>query len=164
MMPPVLNIRGLSAGAVDGDGRHIQLEWRSHPACSPTGFQYTAWEEVPQQVDRVCDWFNSGVANRAGAAELAAGLYYNLVVVHPFSNGNGRLCRLLASTAFQRVGLPFAVLPDNGHSKSRQQFQQAWQWADRHVHDPLKHLEVYMLQCLLQTCLNLKLSQFRVVS
>ncbi len=158
MMLPVLNIRGLSAGAVDGDGRHTQLEWRSHPACSPTGFQYTAWEEVPQQVDRVCDWFNSGVANRAGAAELAAGLYYNLVVVHPFGNGNGRLCRLLASTAFQRVGLPFAVLPDNGHSKSRQQFQQAWQWADRHVHDPLKHLEVYMLQCLLQTCLNLRLS------
>ena len=52
-------------------------------------------------------------------------------------------------------GLSAGAVDGDGRSKSRQQFQQAWQWADRHVHDPLKHLEVYMLQCLLQTCLNL---------
>ena len=62
----------------------------------------------------------------------------------------------LASTTFQHVGLFFAVPPDNGHCKSRQQLQQAWQWAGRHLQDPLKHLEVYMLQCLLQMCLDLK--------
>ena len=107
-------------------------------------------------MDELCAWFYEGVAEGAGAAQLAAGLYYNLVVVHPFSNGNGRLCRLLAFPAFQRVGLPFVVLPMNGHSTNDKHFKQAWQWADSHLHYPLKHLELNMLQCLLRTCLNFK--------
>ena len=60
------------------------------------------------------------------------------------------------ATAFQRVGLPFMALPDNGHSRSRQHFQQAWKWADCHLQYPLKHLEVHMLQCLLRTCFSFK--------
>ena len=107
-------------------------------------------------MDAACTWFNEGVAAGAGAAQLAAGLYYKLIVVHPFINGNGRLCRLLASTAFQRVGFPFVVLPMNGHSKNGSHFIQAWQWADSHSQDSLKHLELYMLQCLLHTCLEFK--------
>ena len=109
-------------------------------------------------MDAACAWFNQGVASGAGAAHLAAGLYYNLIKVHPFTNGNGRLCRLLASTAFQRVGFPFVELPKNGHSKSHKHFIQAWQWADSHSQNSLKHLELYMLQCLLETCLSFKRS------
>ena len=94
---------------------YSQIGAASPLVCRPA-FQYATWEEAPKRVDGVCDWFNG-----AGAAELAAGLHYKLVMVHPFSRRT--------FSAGVAVGRP-------------------------HGQDLLKHLEVYMLQCILQASLT----------
>ncbi|KAG2482740.1 hypothetical protein HYH03_018335 [Edaphochlamys debaryana] len=62
----------------------------------------------------------------------AATLFYDMITLHPFENGNGRLCWLLVAFALQAVGEPFALGMTNGHSKSRQQYLKA-ELADRYV-------------------------------
>lgn len=52
------------------------------------------------------------------AVRVAVQLMLDFVTIHPFSNGNGRMCRLLFSYALQRMGFPFPVMLDSGHSKS----------------------------------------------
>ena len=49
---------------------------------------------------------------------VAVQLMLDFVTIHPFNNGNGRMCRLLFSYALQRMGFPFPVTFDSGHKKS----------------------------------------------
>lgn len=55
---------------------------------------------------------NGDVASRAGVhpAIQAAELHYNLVAVHPFADGNGRIARLLMNAHMLRHGYPLVVI------------------------------------------------------
>jgi Fic family protein len=52
------------------------------------------------------------LANRSGLHPLvqAAELHYNLVAIHPFSDGNGRTSRLMMNYVLMRAGFPAAVI------------------------------------------------------
>ena len=52
---------------------------------------------MPELVDGFIKWLNSKGAKRLAPEELAYRAYYKLVRIHPFLEGNGRLCRLLAN-------------------------------------------------------------------
>jgi Fic/DOC family protein len=62
------------------------------------------------------EWLADQAATRYSEDELAVGLGYRLVVVHPFGNGNGRWSRLaadalvvaLGGARFTRGGVPLA--------------------------------------------------------
>lgn len=47
-------------------------------------------------------------------------LFYELITIHPFSNGNGRLCRYFLTWSLMRDGFPFPVSFSSGHTKRRQ--------------------------------------------
>jgi fido (protein-threonine AMPylation protein) len=49
-------------------------------------------------------------------------LFYEVIQVHPFQDGNGRLCRILLNYALEREGFPFAVPLTSGHSKARKHY------------------------------------------
>jgi hypothetical protein len=49
-------------------------------------------------------------------------LFYEVIQVHPFQDGNGRLCRILLNYALERAGFPFAVPLTSGHSKARKHY------------------------------------------
>ena len=59
------------------------------------------------------------------AVAVAAQLMLDFVTIHPFNNGNGRLCRLLFSYALQRMNFPFPVTLDSGYSKSYKHYVNA---------------------------------------
>lgn len=50
----------------------------------------------------------------------AARLFYETVTLHPFENGNGRLCRLLYSFGIMQAGIPFPAILSTGHSKAHE--------------------------------------------
>ena len=49
-------------------------------------------------------------------------LFYEVIQVHPFEDGNGRLCLLLLNYALCVAGFPFAVPLTSGHSKARKHY------------------------------------------
>lgn len=65
------------------------------------------------------------IANHQHPIQLATYLFYELITIHPFENGNGRLCRLLLAWSLMRDGLPFAVNFSSGHRSRRQHYMHA---------------------------------------
>ena len=59
--------------------------------------------EVEDRVDAILDKYNSSFCRERGL-EARAGLIYELLAEHPFSDGNGRLCRLLADHVLGSMG------------------------------------------------------------
>jgi Fic family protein len=57
--------------------------------------------------------------------EAASALFYDMITLHPFIDGNGRLCRLLVTYALRRVGFPFCIPLSSHHKKSRKHYMLA---------------------------------------
>jgi Fic family protein len=70
-------------------------------------------EGDPAQLERGCASilasYNDAISNGTGFIVSAADLFYKMITLHPFADGNGRLCRLLVSYALMRAGFPFIV-------------------------------------------------------
>ena len=61
---------------------------------------------------------------------IASRLFHAVISLHPFVNGNGRLCRLLFSYALGRMGVTYPVVLGTGQKKSRKAYGRALQAAD----------------------------------
>ena len=80
-------------------------------------FFYQPSELIPSLILTICDFYNQSLCAIANTSDqvprlyrLAAVLFMQFVTVHPFSDGNGRLARLLASHVLRAV-TPFPVTP-----------------------------------------------------
>jgi len=71
--------------------------------------------------------------------EIAARFHHRLVYIHPFTNGNGRFCRVIADVMLIQKGKePFAWGENLGRTgDSRQRYIAALQAADRTDYQPL---------------------------
>jgi len=64
--------------------------------------------------------------NRQDPYSLAAQLCHDFVCIHPFEDGNGRMCRLLLNYALLHYGLPFPVaLGYTVHKKAKSKYLRA---------------------------------------
>ena len=83
-------------------------------------------EGDPVQLERGCASilasYNDAIRNGTGFIVSAADLFYKMITLHPFTDGNGRLCRLLVSYALMRAGFPFIVTLTSFHQKSRNHY------------------------------------------
>lgn len=137
----------LMCGAVDEDGSVIASgKYRSCPSHSGTGYTYPDPAAIPELLQSVVNRYNTKFQAGEDMYSLAAYLLYHTVIVHPFENGNGRLCRLLAAYAASAAGHPFVLDLNNGRKKCRQHYQQVLRHADMHCQD-LSRLECFMLEC-----------------
>ena len=86
-------------------------------------------EGDPAQLERGCASilasYNDAISNGIGFIVSAADLFYKMITLHPFADGNGRLCRLLLSYALMRAGFPFIVTLSSFHRKSRNHYMMA---------------------------------------
>mmetsp|Transcript_25159 Transcript_25159/g.22887 ORF Transcript_25159/g.22887 Transcript_25159/m.22887 type:complete len:251 (+) Transcript_25159:186-938(+) len=115
----------LMENAVNCNGKPIcNGEIRKHPVYADN-YVYMHHEDVPAEVTRIVNDFNIAVQNKCDPIKIAADLFYDLITAHPFEDGNGRLCRLIAAYAFLATGTPFAVPISSGHRKSRNHYMKA---------------------------------------
>jgi fido (protein-threonine AMPylation protein) len=126
-------------------------EFRLTPCRSGTGFQYLQPEYIHNAVHAAVCSFNSALAAAVHPVQAAADLFYSVIAIHPFCDGNGRLCRLLASYAFMCSGVPFSVTLCNGHRKSAKHLLVCLQRADR-VGSDRHSLYSYFVLAVAQSC------------
>jgi fido (protein-threonine AMPylation protein) len=81
-------------------------------------------ESVANAVDRLITKYNDELKNENPISKATA-LFYDLITIHPFINGNGRLCRLLLAWSLMRDGFPFAFDLTSGRKKARKHYVEA---------------------------------------
>lgn len=74
-------------------------------------FTPVAPEYVMEQLTDMVDWLNDENTLAMDPIERAAIAHYKLVLVHPFTDGNGRTARLLLNLIMMRSGFPPVILP-----------------------------------------------------
>ena len=68
-------------------------------------FKPLAPEEVPEAVDRICREYSLVVGNHVLSPLIAIPVFIrDFLCIHPFSNGNGRMSRLLAALLLRQSG------------------------------------------------------------
>jgi Fic family protein len=66
-------------------------------------YEGPGWDLVPSLMDELVEWLNA--AKKIPALVSAAMAHLNLVMVHPFSDGNGRMARCLQTLVLARDGI-----------------------------------------------------------
>lgn len=122
----------LMSGAMDNNGKfrtcHVQAD----------GYSFVHPDIIETQMEKLVGDFEREVSSNANAICSASHLMLKFVTIHPFENGNGRMCRFLFSYALQRMGFPFPVLFDSGHTKSQNHYINALKKAQgKHNNNPL---------------------------
>ncbi|KXZ53548.1 hypothetical protein GPECTOR_7g998 [Gonium pectorale] len=138
-------------GAREGNQCVVKAgEYRSTPAHSDTGYVYPEPSLIDQEVERVVAKFNENLpkvlSGHMDPELLAAQLFYDMVTAHPFENGNGRLCRLLAAFALMAAGDPFPTPLTDGHKDTRSRYRHVLRHADKHGGD-VSRLAAHIMEC-----------------
>jgi Fic family protein len=66
-------------------------------------YQGPPWQEVPRLIEEIVDWLGGG--EETDVVVKAALAHLNVVSVHPFRDGNGRISRIVQSLVLAREGL-----------------------------------------------------------
>jgi Fic family protein len=66
--------------------------------------------ELTTSMDKFISWLNSEHASYLHPIVVAATAHYELVKIHPFTDGNGRTSRLLMNTILMKYGFPPVVI------------------------------------------------------
>lgn len=73
------------------------------------GKSYLDFRKIPKKLEEFCDWINLKKREKyltcADAYEFSFETHYNLVKIHPWSDGNGRVSRLLMNMIQMEQGL-----------------------------------------------------------
>lgn len=77
------------------------------------GASYVSENDVGPLMDELLKKMNKGIEIGINPIVLAAKSYQQMVSIHPFTDGNGRTCRLVMDYVLMRAGLPPAALGPN---------------------------------------------------
>ena len=80
---------------------------------------YPSHEFVPANMTEIVKEYNRKSSQPHDMYQLASWLYYNVVSLHPFEDGNGRISRLLWCYSLMRDGLPIPAVLTSGHKRSQ---------------------------------------------
>ena len=121
--------------------------YRTHAAHNGAGTQYADAACISSMVDKTMRTFAEESAVRETQISAIARAVHSLLLIHPFQNGNGRLCHMLAGVMVKRLSLaPFAVPLSSCRSRSRKHFFRALQYADRNGN--VGHLSTILLNAI----------------
>jgi len=127
--------------AQDPSGKFIEMplikgDWKmqpNYPTKEGVVFAYCPPEHVSSEMDRLIEMHLSHLDAGVSPEVEAAWLHHRFSQIHPFQDGNGRVCRALASMILVRAGLfPLVVTRDD---KSR--YLDALEAADKGDLSPL---------------------------
>ena len=100
-------------------------EWKSTPNATYVSFQnqpvmllYPMPQEIPSLMDTFIQHLNRQIDSPDAALDAYCSLHLEFVSIHPFSDGNGRMARLLANLPLMSCGELPVIIP----SSQRQQY------------------------------------------
>ena len=107
----------------DGSAKINAGEYRLCPVGTGMKHMYPEFDIVPTTMERIIREYKERCTSREHHTfELASWLLYELLTIHPFEDGNGRVSRLLWCYSLLRDGLPFPVTPFPGHKKAYKKY------------------------------------------
>ena len=80
---------------------------------------------VPENMEKIVSDYNMKFSQTHDPYQLATWLFFKVISLHPFKDGNGRLCRLLWCYSLMRDGLPFPLTYSSGHKKAYKHYVHA---------------------------------------
>ena len=89
-------------------------EYRSCSKYDGSMHSYPEFKYIPETMLRIVQSYHLKSQERHNPFELAAWLLYELLTIHPFEDGNGRVSRLFWAYSLIRDGLPFPAIPIPG--------------------------------------------------
>jgi Fic family protein len=107
--------------AQDPGGRLVEIplikgDWKmqpNYPTKDGVIFAYCPPEQVASEMDRLVEMHLKHINEGVAPEVQAAWLHHRFAQIHPFQDGNGRVCRALASMVLVRAGLfPLVVTRD----------------------------------------------------
>ena len=104
---------------------------------------YPPFECIPQSMSSIVAEYNKRFEEPHDMYQLASWLLFQVVSLHPFEDGNGRLCRLLWCYSLMRDGLPFPLTISSGHKKAQKHF--VWCLKRSSTYNKSNHPHVTML-------------------
>jgi Fic family protein len=87
---------------------------------------YTEPRQVPDEMEKLCQWINDNLAKQHPFITSAIA-HYNLVRIHPFDDGNGRGARILMNLILIKKGYPPAII----RNEQRRHYLNALHEADK---------------------------------
>lgn len=114
--------RDLMKGLKTEKGEEINAgEYRLGPV-SAGHYSFPDHNSIPKSMESLIEDYNKKLKTKHDMFELASWLLYRVVSLHPFEDGNGRLCRLLWCFSLLRDGLPFPLTLNDGHDKAHDHY------------------------------------------
>jgi fido (protein-threonine AMPylation protein) len=86
-----------------------------------TRLSFVSQERIPEEVKALLTWYSKNLG-KLHPLELAARFHYRLSLIHPFTDGNGRLARLLDDYILERAG--YGPLLIQNHSQYFEAYRQ----------------------------------------
>ena len=111
-------------------------------------YQFLPPQSVGPAVEDLLSTYATKLADGTHPVSLATCLFYELITIHPFSNGNGRPSRLFLAWSLMRDGFPFPVNFSSGHKSRRQHFLHAINSARRVDNGYRGELNVILLESI----------------
>ena len=107
-------------GATNEGKEFIAGEFRTGPV-SAGGYDFPGVETIPIRLPKIFKEFHSTGSTNDSIGK-ATKLFYEILSLHPFANGNGRLSRMLFAYSLHRDGFPFPVQLTNGSRKAKKHY------------------------------------------
>ncbi|MDI6736344.1 MAG: Fic family protein [bacterium] len=112
----------IEPGKYKYDNNHvIKLDGTIHYFCD--------YLQVPGEMEKLIKWYNEN-KDKLHPVELSAVFHHKFVAIHPFTDGNGRVGRLILNTILMQEGYTPAIIKMEDH----QEYYQALDEADREEH------------------------------
>lgn len=94
--------------------------------------EFTDPLHVPEAMEKLVAWYSDRMID-THPVEVAANFHHKLVSIHPFTDGNGRVSRLLLNTILMQAGYTPAIIP----VEEKKRYLEALQTADEGNLQPL---------------------------
>ncbi len=95
--------------------------------------------EVPMRMEALVNWFNEN--GERNPIIVAAIVHHELVAIHPFTDGNGRVARLVMNLILMRRGIPICTIQRN----DRPNYYESLSFADIGLFESL--IEIILERC-----------------
>lgn len=119
----IMNAHKLLMKDLCSEGERINAgEYRTIPVhCGNHSF--IDFECVPSSMKILIAEYNEKIQAEHDSFQLASWLLMQMLLIHPFQDGNGRVSRLLWYYSLLRDGLPFPVIPFQGMDKGYKKYR-----------------------------------------